>query len=122
MLRKLQPKFYSRFDLLNDSRLDSAQAPLQFYDGNTADSLGVESARLQSSCLVGNFKARASQSSSAWDITHDEISDAQKQARARLLSHAEINQPQFPTLGGRHAPSSSRSYSANISPDALIIC
>src|SRR5258708_35832887 len=126
-LREFQPQLHSRFDLLNDRRLNNAQAALQFDNGNTADSLSVESARLQPARLMRNFKSRAAQSGGARDVTYHgafvvETGDAQNQTRSRLLKHAKINQPQFPALGLRHDSSSSRSYKANISPDALIIC
>src|SRR6266852_3408844 len=38
-----------------------------------------------------------------------------------FLNHAQINHPQFPALGLRH-DSSSRSYIAKTSDDALTIC
>jgi hypothetical protein len=59
ILRKFQPKLHSGFDLLNDSRLNNAQTSLQFYNGNTADALSIESARLKPARLMGNFKSRA---------------------------------------------------------------
>src|SRR5690242_4529543 len=84
-LRQLQPEFHRRFDLLNDSRVNHAQTPLQFHDGDAADSLRVKSSGVKTARLMRDFKTGFPESGGARNVTDDgafvsEIGDAEDEA------------------------------------------